>query len=253
MSVEPSKFNQTAKSWGVAFLTSAFMIANANAADPAKFVQVADLDLNKPIPSNVCVQDDAQGTAVSKMRTIMGAREQKSVVAANQVIQNVDPANGGLVEEMVTSNLKQGSEGYMVSSNRPLGKPGTVYCFAQNQKVFIYSAFNSAGVPSIVNKGELGIALTNNHKAGLKVAIAALTEQGTIKVVNFDPSTGRGSIKGADGNGNKAGNMAFLVNAGYSASLPSAAKKALGIPDESVAQADGNQVALAIVAPSPSR
>ena len=29
MSVEPSKFNQTAKSWGIAFLTSAFTIANA--------------------------------------------------------------------------------------------------------------------------------------------------------------------------------------------------------------------------------
>ena len=237
MSVEPSKFNQSAKSWGVAFLTSAFMIANVNAADPTKFIQVAELDLNKPIPSNVCVKDDAQGTALSKMRTIMGARGQKSVVAGNKVVPNFDPTNGGLVEKMFTSTLVQGGEGYDVSSNRPLGQAGTEYCFAQNQKVYVFSVFNKlAGVPSGVNKGELGVALVNSDKAGVKVALTMLTDKGTLQVVNFNPATGDGSLKSADGNGNNAGNLAYLKNTGYSASLPSAAKKALGIPDESVAK-----------------
>lgn len=212
-------------------LTSVFMMTSAQAADPAKFVQVAELDLNKPIPSNVCVKDDAQGTALSKMKTIMGARGQKSVVAGNHTVQNNDPAHGGLQEEMFTSTLVQGGEGYDVTSNRPLGKAGTEYCFAQNQKVYIYSVFNSVGIPALVNKGELGVGLVNSDKAGSKVALVMLTEKGSIRVVNFNPSTGLGSLKSADGNGNNAGDLAALRNTGYSASLPLAAKKALGIPE----------------------
>lgn len=212
------------------FLVISFANLNANAADQAKFVQVAELDLNKPIPSNICVKDDAQGTAHAKMKTIMGARGQKSVVAANQPVQNTDPAHGGLQERMYTSTLQQGGEGYDVSSDRPTGKLGTTYCFARNQKVYIYSVFNSAGVPAIVNKGELGIALANNDKAGSKVAIAALTDKGTITVVNFNPDTGRGSQKFSDGKGGTAFDYP-LMGAGYSASLPLAAKKALGIQE----------------------
>jgi len=252
MALLPSQFKETAKSLGVALLTTVFMAANANAADQAKFVQVAQLDLNKPIPSNICVKDDEQGTALAKMKAIMGARGQKSVVAGDKVIPNFDPANGGLVEKMFTSTLEQGGEGYDVSSNRPLGQVGTAYCFAQNQKVYVFSVFNSVGVPSGVNKGELGVALVNSDKAGAKVALTMLTDKGTLQVVNFNPATGDGSLVSADGNGNNAGGLAALKNTGYSASLPIAAKRALSIPmGDAIASAGKDKGTLLAAAPQP--
>ncbi len=251
MSLTMTKFRESAKTLSMALLTATFFAANANAAEPAKFVQVADLDLSKPIPSNVCVKDDAQGKAIDKMRTVMGARGQKSIVAGNQPVADTDPAHGGLQERMFTSTLLQGGEGYYVLSDRPTGKAGTTYCFSQNPKVYIYSVFNSNGVPEIVNKGELGVALTNNDKVGMKVAIAALTDKGTIAVVNFDPHTKKGSQKFSDAKGGTAFDLP-LVDAGYSASLPISAKRSLGIPmDGNIASADIDKGKLLAIAPHP--
>lgn len=245
------KFKESAKSLGMALLTTTFMVANAHAGG-VNYVQVSDLDLSKPIPSGTCVKDDEQGTALTKMKTIMGARAQKSIVAGNQTVKNRDPANGGLQEQMFTSTLKQGGEGYDVSSDRPLGQAGTSYCFSYNQKVYVYSVFNFAGIPQDVNKGELGVGLSNSIKAGSKVALTMLTDKGTLQAVNFNPATGEGSLKSADGNGNNAGNLAALRNTGYSASLPLAAKKALGIPmDDTMASTGNVNRTMLAVAPRP--
>lgn len=200
-----------------------FMIAaNANAADT---LEIDQLDLSKPIPSG-CFVDNNKGTAIEKLKTAMGARGQKSVVAGNQVVVGSNPYR----EQMYTSNLQQGGEGYIVDSSAPMGQAGSGYCWTRNQAVYIYSVFNSQGVPNEVKKGEMGKALTNNDKAGLKVALTMLTEQGSIAAVNFDPKTGKGSLKSADGNGNHAANLAFLEGAGYSAKLPPEIKAALQIP-----------------------
>lgn len=250
MALLPSEFKETAKSLGAALLTTVFMVANANAAEP-RIVELSDLNLTKPIPSNVCFKDSSQGTAIDKLQTAMIARGQKSVVVANQAVAALGADKSPYRERIFSSNLQQGGEGYEVNSSSPMGQVGSQYCLAQNQKVFIYSAFNSKGVPAIVNKGELGIALVNNDKAGYKVVIAALTEQGTLSVVNFNPLTGNGSFKSADGNGNNAGNLATLVQTGYSPKLPVAAKRALGIPEESVASLEGERVVLATVSREP--
>lgn len=202
-------------------LVAAFA-TNANAADT---LEIDQLDLSKPIPSG-CFVDNNKGTAIEKLRAAMGARGQKSVVAGNQVVVGSNPYQ----EQMYTSNLQQGGEGYIVLSDKPMGQAGSEYCWTRNQKVYIYSVFNSQGVPSIVNKGEMGKALTNQDKLGTKVALTMLTEQGSIAAVNFNPSTGKGVLISADGNGNHAANLAFLESAGYSAKLPDTIKSALGIP-----------------------
>jgi len=200
-----------------------FMIAaNANAADT---LEIDQLDLLKPIPSG-CFVDNNKGTAIEKLRAAMGARGQKSVVAANQVVVGSNPYQ----ELMFTSNLQQGGEGYEINSDSALGQVGSGYCLARNQKVYIYSVFNSQGVPSVVNKGEMGKALTNDDKKGYKVALTMLTEQGTLAAVNFNPETGKGVLISADGNGNHAADLAILVGAGYSAKLPAEVKSALKIP-----------------------
>ena len=220
-------FSTTAKAWGVALLSTMFMASNANAAD-SKIVELSDLNLSQPIPSNVCFKDSDQGTAISKLQAAMVARNQKSVIVANQVGVATGADKSPFRERLFSSNLQQGGEGYEVNSSAPMGQVGTQYCLSHNQKVYIYSAFNSNGVPAVVNKGELGLALNNNNKVGSKVVLAALTEQGTLSVVNFNPATGEGSLKFADANGAHASDLP-IVSAGYSPKLSPAAKKSLGI------------------------
>jgi hypothetical protein len=202
-------------------ITLAFA-ANANAAPTLELDQ---LDLSKPIPSG-CFESNSKGTAISKLKTAMFARGQKSVVAGNQVVVGSNPYQ----ELIFTSNLQKGGEGYEINSDKPMGQIGTGYCLQRNQAVYIYSVFNSQGVPNEVKRGEMGKALTNQDKAGTKVALTILTEQGSIAAVNFNPLTGKGTHVSADGNGNTAANLAFLVNTGYSSSLPDNVKAALGIP-----------------------
>jgi hypothetical protein len=202
-------------------------LVQANSNNAPRIVELADLDLSKPIPSNVCVKDSPKGKAFDKMIAMVQARGQKSVVAGDQVLRGDNSR-----ENIISSTLKQGGEGYKIASDRPLGKQGTEYCFTSYPKVYIYSVFNATSIPSLVNKGELGLGLSNSHIAGSKVAIVMLTEKGTLAAVNFNPNTGKGAVHTADGNGDNSAGIALLVKTGYSSTLPKSAKKALGVPDE---------------------
>ena len=68
----------------------------------------------------------------------------------------------------------------------------------------------------MLNKGELGIALTNNHNLGSKVAVMGMYSQGTHYAVHFNPTTGKGAYKESNGQGGRARNLAFFQDFDYS-------------------------------------
>lgn len=240
MSLTMTKFRESAKTLSMALLTATFFAANANAAEPAKFVQVADLDLSKPIPSGICVRDDAQGKAFDKIEAIKKARGQYNVIEANRIGRT--DANGNAYAEIAfTSNLKalEGKktilgEGYMILSNAPKGQNGSEYCSSLNQATMLFSAINGTKVPSVVDKGDLGQALNNLMKADKKVGYVAVTGKGTLIAVNFNYKTGKGGYELADGGGNDPLPLP-LVDVEYSPDLPLAYQKALGIPTDRIA------------------
>lgn len=239
MSLTMTKFRESAKTISMALLTATFFAANANAAEPAKFVQVADLDLSKPIPSNVCVRDDAQGKAFDKIEAIKKARGQYNVIEANRVGRT--DANGNAYAEIAfTSNLKASEtkgwmgEGYMILSNAPKGQNGSEYCSSTNVSTGLASAINGKKVPDVVDKGDLGQALNNLMKADKKVGYVAVTGKGTLIAVNFNYKTGKGGYELADGGGNNPLPLP-LVDVEYSPDLPLAYQKALGIPTDRIA------------------
>lgn len=237
------------RKWGPAALTTFFMAANANAADPARFVQVADLDLSKPVPSNICVKDDDQGHALDKIETIRKARGQTYVIEADSLHQKSGDSSpyAGVT---FTSNLKPSTikgflgEGYMIISNAPKGEQGTSYCFnISNSTTGIVSAINGTKVPSAVNIGELGAGLNNAMtRSDSKVGYIGVTTKKTWVAVTFNHMTKKGGYVLADGEGNGSLPIA-LVNVGYSRELPSSYKKALGIPVDDVASA-GSDIAM---------
>ncbi len=223
------------RKWGPAALTTLFIAANANAADPARFVQVADLDLKNPVPSNICVRDDDQGSAFNKIETIRKARGQTYVIEADSVHQKTENSSpyAGVI---FTSNLKPSEtkgflgEGYMITSNAPKGQKGTSYCFnISNHTTGIVNAISGKKVPTAVNVGELGVGLNNAmNRSDSRVGYIAVTTERTLVAVTFNHKTKQGGYVLADGAGDGSIPIA-LVNVEYSKDLPPSYKQALGM------------------------
>lgn len=231
----------------VVALPLAFHAANANAESAntgSRIVELADLDLTKPLPSNICFVDSAKGTAASKLNTALQARGQKSIIISDKVGKTDD------VAKIMTSNLVQVKpdvpnlfgEGYSVGSNDPSNTVSSKYCMNTLRRT--YAIYNEAvqQIPGVFAYGEMGKALTNAGQKGSKFAFGGITDKGTLLSVNFNGDTKRGGIMLADGGGNTA-IFYPIANARYSPNLTVDARNILGLPP--VAQAEQPTVTLA--------
>lgn len=207
-------------------LVFALAASNANAA-PQKTLEVDQLDLSKPVPTNTCFESNAKGTAFSKLTEVMNKRNQIVVAAANQVIEasaGSSPQRG----EVFTSSV-DGKEGYDIGFNVPKEQmqSSSSLCLMTIKDINIYDVYKLQTVPSEVDKGEMGIALRNSHKNGLKVMMTARSQGGALIVLQYNPKRGGGALLSADANGNSAGDLSYMVSMGYSKK----AKEILGIQD----------------------
>lgn len=215
----------------VVALPLAFTAANANAEPTSRNVELVQLDLSKPLPSNICFVDNNKGTAISKLMTALGARNQKSVIMSDKV------GATGTVAAIFTSNLERVDkdipnlfgEGYKIGSNDPLSSVSSRYCVNALQSTYV--VYNEAvqRIPGVFGRGEMGRALSNATQKGTKFAFGGLTDLGTLVAVSFDPSTKRGGVMSSDGSGNGA--VFFPVeNADYSRNLTADARQVIGLP-----------------------
>ncbi|WNB74358.1 hypothetical protein [Methylomonas koyamae] len=73
------------KSFKAAVVAPLILAAFSTCANAdSRTVELSDLDLSKALPSNICFVDNEKGTAISKLMTALGARNQKSVIIADQ-------------------------------------------------------------------------------------------------------------------------------------------------------------------------
>ncbi len=101
------------------------------------------------------------------------------------------------------------------------------FCFEPVSHAVFEDVSKLSKVPDVLNKGELGIALTNNHNLGSKVAVMGRKPNGSLFVVHFNPNerdqsgrlTGRGALKGSDAQGENARDMAVFMNFDYSVKM----------------------------------
>jgi len=205
--------------------------ANANAESKARDVELAQLDLSKPLPSGICFEDNAKGTAASKLITAMRARNQNSVIIADKYTPT------GQALDMYTSNLIQVrsdapnlfGEGYHVVGSHPSNAASTGYCLSALQRTYVVYNDSVQTVPKAFEKGELGKALANGLKHEEKFAFGGLTDLGTFMAVTFNSKTKDGGVLMADGGGN--GIMFYTIgNSGYSANLSASARSIIGLP-----------------------
>lgn len=219
-------------------------VSTAFAANAAEVKELGQIDMSRPIPAGTCVADSASGSAYDKLQAIKQARGQTNVIEANEV-GRVSPTTGSPNGEIIfTSTLKavEGKrsifgEGYGISSNRPKGQKGSVYCVDYPlDSTQLFSAINGSKVPSTVNVGEMGIGLTNAmNNAQSKVGFVAVTSYRTLLAVDFNYNTKKGTYTTADGGGNKSMYLP-LVDVDYSLELPIGIQKALGVPLDKLAQ-----------------
>lgn len=187
-------------------------------------IEPSDTDLSKPIAA-ACVETTPNQvglTAWDKLKTIMTARGQMIAASGDQIIR------GNKYQEMIftISNNFSGKEGYIIDSPLPKGQKEQAdgFCFEPVSHAVFEDVSKLNKVPDVLNKGELGIALTNNHNLGSKIAVMGRKPNGSLFVVHFNPNerdqsgrlTGRGALKGSDAQGENAKNMAFFVNFDYS-------------------------------------
>jgi hypothetical protein len=216
----------------VSILAVAFA-ANAQVA----VLELAAIDISRPIPQGTCVADSASGKAFDKIEAIKKARGQTNVIEADEVGAKSPVTGSSYAGIYFTSNLTavEGKksvlgEGYVISSNRPKGQVGTQYCiYHSNDTTGLVSAINGTRVPGTVNLGEMGQALTNAmNNADSKVGYVAVTSQRILLAVNFNHKTGLGGYITANGAGNSYLPLP-LVNVAYSLDLPLHIQTALGM------------------------
>lgn len=203
-------------------LLVALAAANANAA-PSTTVELDTLDLSKPIPTNVCFESNAKGTAFDKLKTAMNARNQIVVATANQaVVSKTNP----LQAELFSSTIN-GSEGYDITLDTPKERMAETSgaCLTAIKNINIYDVNKLTAVPAEVNKGEMGVALRNAHTKGTKVMMTAQSTGGALIALQYNAAQGYGGLISADANGNKAGTLGNMASIGYSTK----AKELLGI------------------------
>jgi hypothetical protein len=205
-------------------ITLAFA-ANANAAQPAT-VELDQLDLNKPVPNNVCFETNAKGTAFDKLKAAMSARSQIVVATANKAVVSADTP----LRAEIFSSTSNGSEGYDIELSVPKDRMAETSkaCLIAVKNINIYNVYTLKAVPPEVNKGELGVALRNGHSNGLKVMMTAQSNGGAILALQYNPARGGGALTSADASGNMAGDLGYMATLGYTPK----AKELLGIKGE---------------------
>lgn len=215
--------------------------ANANAAETPT-LEIGQLDLSRPLRAAVCVADTLGGvTAPEKLATIMVSRSQGSIITANKA-HVMDGKGSSKSEDIFTvqmdadRNIVQGGEGYRIASNMPKGQSGTKYCLIPYEQVVVLPY--GSEVPTGVNKGVLGQALTNASNSGRKVSIVAMTPQGSLDILNYNYATGVSGLVAGPTDGSAFVPKAAYVDTSYSKNLSIATRRSLRVPE-------GAQVALA--------
>ena len=220
--------------------------ANANAA--SRTVELSDLNLSQPLPSDICFVDSAKGKAITKLNTAMHARDQKYVIVADKYTPF------GNIADFSTSNLKRMNpnipnlfgEGYHIAGDVPKSQISQRYCLNTMQATYVVYNDGVKVPQGTFAKGELGKALTNGSKnLEHNFAYGALTDLGTLMTVSFNSHTQEGTVFDADGRGNHP-SFYPLVDTGYFSNLTADARDAIGLPPIVVGQArqpSGPQVA----------
>lgn len=188
----------------------AFALAAAN-ANAAQTIELDTVDLSKPLPSHSCFVTNDKGTAFEKLTKAMNARSQTIVATADRVFPT------GKAAEIFTS-ARDGSDGYDIRLNTPKDrmKDTDQACFMAIKGIDIYNVYTQNAVPERVNRGELGIGLTNSLKAGTKVLMVGIADDRAMLVVTYNPEKGHGAVTIANGNGNQAGAASYMKDVAYS-------------------------------------
>lgn len=188
----------------------------ANAQNKLPVIEPSATDLSRPLAA-ACVETtpgQPGATAWDKLKTIMGARGQMIAASGNKIVQ------GNQRQELIfaISNNFSGKEGYIINSEAPkAGREGsTGFCFQQEANAVSIDVTKLTQVPSVLNKGELGVALTNQHNLGSKVAIMGMSTGGSLFAVHFNPLTHKAAYKGSNAQGGQARDLAVLEDFDYS-------------------------------------
>ena len=189
-------------------------VAHSQAKLPV--IEPEKTNLLQPLPAG-CVETTSPNsteTAWEKLRIVMGARRQMIVGSANQIVQG--PERKELIYTI--SSDFSGNEGYIIRSktNRANREKSQEFCLDPARVAAYVDNSNLQAVPTMVNRGELGIALLNNHKLGSKVAVIGAFSQGSLYAVHFNAATGKGAHKESDSQGNGFRDIAFFENFEYS-------------------------------------
>jgi hypothetical protein len=229
-------FNSTALKTTLAAPILAVAFAT-NAQTKLPVIEPSATDLSKPVAA-ACVETtpgQPSLTAWDKLKTIMGARGQMIAATGDKIVQ------GNQRREMIftISNNFNGKEGYVINSGASKAdrENASGFCFEPTANSVFVDVSKLDKVPAIVNRGELGIALTNNHNLGSKVAVMGMFTQGSLYAVHFNPSTGKGAYKQSDVQGGNARNMALFENFDYSPKMKAVMEQlsASAKPDSQVA------------------
>ncbi len=204
----------------------AFALAAAN-ANAAQTIELDTVDLSKPLPSHSCFVTNDKGTAFEKLTKAMNARSQTIVATADRVFPT------GKAAQLFTS-ARDGSDGYDIKLNTPKDrmKDTDQACFSTITGVDIYNVYNQSSVPAKVNKGEVGVGLTNSGAKGTKVLMAGVMDGKLLHIVTYNPADGHGAVTLANMSGNLAGPASYVGDLAYSKK----ARDLLGI-DQSLAMA----------------
>lgn len=186
--------------------------ANVNAAPPT--IEPSSTNLTKPY-INGCVKTTPGQpgmTAWDKLVTVMTARGQMIVGSGDKL------APTGRFETILTiSNNFSGGEAYIIDSGAVKGKHKEAdgFCITPLRGAAAYDIATLSDVPKVLDKGELGIALRNQHKVGSKVAYAGATLNGSLVVVHFNQNSGKGSMIISNNLGMQAGDSSYYINFDY--------------------------------------
>lgn len=198
-------------------LVFAFAASNSNAAGKLPVIEPNATDLSKPLTA-ACVETTPGQpglTAFDKLKIIMDARGQMIAASGDQIV-----AGPSRQEIMFTiSNNFSGKEGYIIDSSASKADRVSAksFCFrtAAKNAAFV-DVSKEEKVPVLLNQGDLGIALSNNHNLGSKVAVMGIMSQGSLYAVHFNPTTHKGAYKESDAQGGGFRDLAVFENFDYS-------------------------------------
>ena len=199
------------------------LAANANAAPPT--IDPRTADLSKPVDG--CVVSTPNMTAKQKLDYILTQQDKIVAVETNKL--GVDGKGGLSSTKFAVSTNLSGRDGYIIDSSNPLSQDITSKGFCLSPvKFLIARPLGNQEIPAAINKGELGIALTNATKKGMYTVAFGKHPNGAIFAVDYNAKDNRGGLIIADGYGNKAGNAELYrdltVRDDYKALLASANK-----------------------------